>query len=81
MVARVMAMAMRVECNKQSNGFGSKSDGNEGGNNHLAMGACDKEGKGGKAMAIRIRVAGNEEGKGDEEGNGVGDEGGVQQSE
>ncbi len=44
MVARAMAAAMRVECNKESNGFGGKSDGNKGGNNQLAMGECDKEG-------------------------------------
>ncbi len=30
------------------------------------MGACDKEGKGSKAMAMGIRVAGDKEGKGDE---------------
>ncbi len=41
---RAMATAMRVECNKESNGFGSKSNDNEGGNNQLAMGACDEEG-------------------------------------
>jgi hypothetical protein len=29
------------------------------------MGACDKEGKGGKAMAMGIRVVGNKEGEGD----------------
>jgi hypothetical protein len=46
-------------------------------NNQLAMGACDKEGKGGKAMATEIRVVGNEEGDGDEEGNGIGNKGGV----
>jgi hypothetical protein len=57
---------MRVECNKESNGFRGKSNGNKGGNNRLAMGACDKEGKGCKAMAMGIRVAGNKEGKGDE---------------
>jgi hypothetical protein len=61
-----MAMAMRVECNKERDGFGGKSDGNKGGNNQLAMGACDEEGKGGKAMAMGIRVAGNKEGKGEE---------------
>jgi hypothetical protein len=44
-----------VECNKESDGFRGKSDGNEDGNNQLAMGACDKEGKGGKAMAMGIR--------------------------
>jgi hypothetical protein len=61
-----MATAMRVECHEERDGFGGKSDGNEGGNNQLAMGACDKEGKGGKAMAMGIRVAGDEEGEGDE---------------
>jgi hypothetical protein len=60
-----MATAMRVECHKERDGFGSKSNGNEGGNNQLAMVACDKEGKGGKAMAMGIRVAGDKEGKGD----------------
>jgi hypothetical protein len=47
--------------------------------NQLAMGACDKKGKGGKAMAMAIRVAGDEEGKGGEAGDGVGNEGVVQQ--
>ena len=47
-------------------------------NNQLAMGACDEKGEGGKAMAMGIRVAGDEEGEGDEAGDGVGDEGGVQ---
>ncbi len=50
-----MASALRVECNKESDGFGGKSNGNKDGNNQLALGACDKEGKGGKAMAIGIR--------------------------
>jgi hypothetical protein len=45
------------------------------------MGACDEEGEGGKVMAMEIRVVGDEEGKGDEVGNGVGDEGGVQRRE
>jgi hypothetical protein len=60
-----MATTMRVECHEESNGFGGKSNGNEGGNNQLALGACDKEGKGGKVMAMGIRVAGSEEGGGD----------------
>ncbi len=63
---RATASAMRVEWDKESNSFGGKSNGNKGGNNRLAMGACDKEGEGGKAMAMGIRVAGDEEGKGDE---------------
>ncbi len=41
------------------------------------MGACDKKGEGGKAMAMVIRVAGDEEGERDKAGDGVGDEGGV----
>jgi len=28
---RAMALATRVECDKESDGFGGKSDGNEGG--------------------------------------------------
>ncbi len=44
-----------MECDEESDGFGSKSDGNKDGNNQLAMGACDKEGEGGKAMAMGIR--------------------------
>ncbi len=55
----------RVECNKESNGFDGKSNGNKGGNNQLAMGACDEDGKGGKAMAMGIRVVGDKEGKRD----------------
>jgi hypothetical protein len=45
------------------------------------MGACDKKGEGGKAMAMGIRVAGDEEGEGDTAGDGVGDEGGVRRRE
>jgi hypothetical protein len=66
MAARAMATAMRVECHEESDGFGGKSDGNEGGNNQLAMGVCDEEVEGGKAMAMGIRVAGDKEGEGDE---------------
>ncbi len=48
-------------------------------NNQLATGACDEEGKSGKALAMGIKVAGDKEGKGNKEGNGVSNEGGVQQ--
>ncbi len=65
MAARAIATAMRMECHKESDGFGGKSNGNKGGNKQLAMGACDKEVKGGKAMVMGIRVAGDKEGKGD----------------
>ena len=50
-------------------------------NNQLMMGACDEKGEGGKAMVMGIRVAGDEEGEGDEAGDGVGNKGGVQQRE
>ena len=46
-------------------------------NNQLAMGACVEKGEGCKAMAMGIRVVGDEEGEGGEAGDGVGDEGGV----
>jgi len=45
------------------------------------MGACDKKGEGVKAMAMGIRVKGDEEGKRDEAGDGVGNEGGVPRRE
>ena len=45
------------------------------------MGACDKKGEGGKAMAKGIRVAGDEERERDEAGDGIGDVGGVQRRE
>jgi hypothetical protein len=48
-------------------------------NNQLAMGSCDKEGKGNKGMVMAIRVAGNEEGNGDKGGNSIGNMGGVGQ--
>jgi hypothetical protein len=41
------------------------------------MAACDEKDEGGKAMAMGIRVVGDEEGERDEAGDGVGDEGGV----
>ncbi len=66
MGARVMVTAMRVECHEERDGFGGKSNGNKGGNNQLAMGACDKEVKGDKAMVMGIKVAGDKEGEGDE---------------
>ena len=44
-------------------------------------GACDKKGEGGKAMAMGIRVAGDEEGEGDEAGDGVDHKGGVRRRE
>ncbi len=49
-------------------------------NNQLAMRACDKKSKGGKGMAAGTRVAGSDkEGEGGEEGNVIGNKGGVKQ--
>jgi len=45
------------------------------------MGACVEKGEGGKAMAMEIRVTGDEEGEGDESGDDVGDKGGVRRRE
>ncbi len=50
-------------------------------NNQLAMGTCDEKGEGSKVMAMGIRVAGDEEGEGDEAGNDIGDKVGVRQRE
>jgi hypothetical protein len=49
-------------------------------NNQLAIGTCDKKGKGGKAMATAtaIRAAVDKEGDGNKESNCVSDMGGVQ---
>jgi hypothetical protein len=41
------------------------------------MGACHEKGKGGKAMAMGIRVVGDKEGEGDDAGDDVGDKVGV----
>ncbi len=45
------------------------------------MGACDEEGKGSKVMAMGIRVVGDKEGEGNEEGNGIGNKGVVRRRE
>ena len=75
---RAMTLVMRVGCNEESDGFGGKSNGNEGGRR---LTACDEEGEGNKVMARGIRVAGDEEGKGNEVVISVGVKGGVQQRE
>ena len=73
-MARVMVTAMRVPVDEDGEGGTGHGVGNEGGNNQLAMGVCDEEVEGGKAMARGIRVAG-EEGDGFG-GKSDGDEGG-----
>ena len=76
---RAMALATRVECDEESNGFGSKSDGNEDGRRLTATRVM------GTVMAMMwmvmvTRLAGNKEGKGEGgKGDGDGDEGGGRQ--
>ena len=74
---RAMALATRVECNKESDGFGGKSDGNEGGRRLMATRAMAMVTAMTWLMAMVKRLAGNEEGKGEGgKGDGDGDEGG-----
>ena len=76
---RAMALATRVECNEESDGFGGKSDGNEGGRRLTATRAMVTVTVTATRMlkAMVTRLAGDEEGKGEGgEGNGDGDEGG-----
>ena len=74
---RVMGLAMRVECDKESNGFGGKSDGNKGGRQLTATRAMATVTATMWVMAMVTRLAGNEEGKGEGgKGDGDVDEGG-----
>ena len=77
---RAMALVMRVECNKESNGFGGKSNGNEDGRQLTATRAMVTVTATMWMMVMGMRLAGDEEGKGEGgKGNGDGDEGGGQQ--
>ena len=69
---RAMALATMVECNKESNGFGGKCDGNEGGRRLMATRAMATVTATTWLMATVTRLAGDEEGKG-EGGKGDGD--------
>ena len=74
---RAMALATRVECDEESDGFGGKSDGNEGGRRLMATRAMGMVTAMTWLMAMVKRLAGNEEGKGEGgKGDGDGDEGG-----
>ena len=74
---RAMALATRVECEEESNGFGGKSDGNEGGRRFTATRAMAKVMAMMWVMATVMRLAGDEEGKGEGgKGDGDGDDGG-----
>jgi hypothetical protein len=76
---RVMALATRVECNEESNGFDSKRDGNKGGRQSTATRAMATMTATMRVMVMATRLAGNKEGKGKgSKGDGDGDEGGGQ---
>jgi len=78
-VKRVMALATRVECDEESNGFGSKRDGNKDGRRLMvarAMATVTVT-MWVMVMVMVTRLAGDEEGKGEGgKGDGDGDEGG-----
>jgi len=74
---RAMALAMRVGCNEESDGFGSKSDGNEGGRRLMATRAMATATAKTWVMVMVTRLVGNEEGKCEGgKGDGDGDDGG-----
>ena len=74
---RAMALATRVECDEESNGFGGKSDGNEDGRQLTATKALAMVMATMWLMVTVTRLAGEEEGKGEGgKGDGGGDEGG-----
>jgi len=76
-----MALAIRVECNEESDGFSGKSDGNEGGRRLTATRVMATVMATRWLMATVTRLAGDEEGKGEGgKGDGDGDEGGGQRS-
>jgi hypothetical protein len=69
---RVMVLATRVECNKESDGFSGKSNGDKGGRQATATRAMATVMSMMWAMATGTRLAGDKVGKG-EGGNGDGD--------
>ena len=74
-----MVTATRVECdsNEESDDFGGKSDGNEGGRRLTATRAMASVTATTWVMATVTRLAGDEEGKGEGgKGDGDGDDGG-----
>ena len=78
---RAMALATRVECDKESDGFGGKSNGNKGGRRLTATRAMAMVTATMWLMAMMTRLTGNEEGNGEGgKGDGNGDEGGKQRS-
>ncbi len=75
---RAMVMATRVEsCDKENNGFGGKSNGNEGGKQLTATRVMATVTATTWVMATVMRLAGDKEGKGEGgKGDGDGDKGG-----
>ena len=72
---RAMALATRVECNEESNGFVGKSDGNEDGMRLMATRAMATVTATMWVMVMVIRLVGNKEGKCEGgKGDGDGDE-------
>ncbi len=72
-----MALATRVECYEESDGFGGKCYGNEGGRQLMATRAMATVTATTWLMATVTRLADNKEGKGEGgKGDGDGDEGG-----
>ena len=70
-------MALRVECDEESNGFGGKSNDNEGGRRLMATRAMATVTATTWVMVTVTRLTGDEEGKGEGgKGDGDGDEGG-----
>jgi hypothetical protein len=73
-------LVTRVECNKESNGFGGKSNSNKDGRLLTATRLMARVMATTWVMAMVTRLAGNKEGKGKGgKGDGDGDEGGGQQ--
>ena len=72
-----MALVTRVECDEESDGFGSKSDGNEGGRRLMATRVMAMVTAMTWLMVTVTKLAGDEEGKGEGgKGDGDSDEGG-----
>ncbi len=77
---RAMALATRVECDEESDGFGGKSNGNKGDRQWMATRVMAAMTVTTWVMVMVTRLSGNREGKGEgSKGNGNSDEGGGQQ--
>ncbi len=61
-IRKAMALATRVECKEESNGFGGKSDGNKGGRQSMATRVMATVMAMMWEIAMVRRLAGNKEG-------------------